>query len=133
MRSYPRNSPQAMARIVTIMMACDTTIDDREIERLSTLRVYEQLGISSQDFALVLRDYFRDLQDEHHNRERSNHAVPPHLLQALEAVTDPDKQHLLADLLLKMAHADGELVKPESRLLRAMLAAWSIEDDRARA
>ena len=45
MRSYPHDSPQAAARIVTLAMLADGAVSGAEIDALDRSGVHQQLGL----------------------------------------------------------------------------------------
>ena len=51
MRSYPRNSPQAAARIVALAMLADGDLTRTELDALDQLDAHEQLGLDRAHFA----------------------------------------------------------------------------------
>ena len=50
MKSYPINSPEAQARILTLCLIADSDIDPSELDELNLSLVYEALNISPQGF-----------------------------------------------------------------------------------
>ena len=50
MRSYPTDSPQAAARIVTLAMLADGAVCRAEVDALERSGVHEQLGLHAATF-----------------------------------------------------------------------------------
>jgi hypothetical protein len=46
MKAYAKNSPEAISRILAMMMITDAKLDDREIEIMDQLRILDIIGIS---------------------------------------------------------------------------------------
>ena len=63
MRSYPHNSPEAMARIVSMCIMADSDIDASEFSELQPA-FYEAIGITQPEFMRVLAHYLEDVVAE---------------------------------------------------------------------
>ena len=61
MRSYPRNSPQAAARILALAMLSDGHLTMRELDVLDRLNAPAQLGLGRADLHAVLHGFCDDL------------------------------------------------------------------------
>ena len=61
MRSYPRNSPEAAARIVALVLISDGNVCRTEIEALQRLEVERELGLAPGAFAQVVHTLCEDL------------------------------------------------------------------------
>lgn len=61
MRSYPRNSPEAAARIVALLLIADGHVCRSEIEALRQLHVEPALGLAPGAFAQVVHTLCEDL------------------------------------------------------------------------
>jgi hypothetical protein len=64
MQTYTANSPDAMARVVAMMIVTDGHVDDREIAILDRLNAYELIGLSRNDFMRVAKNYCGTLVGE---------------------------------------------------------------------
>jgi len=112
MQNYPTNSPEAMAQLLTALMAADDRIDDAEVEALGMLDAYSRIGIKPPAFADVLRDYFNDT-DSGNGVERIGGRI-----------TDPRLRVLLWDMMVGLAAADEEVNAPEMDFLQRIAALW---------
>ena len=61
MRSYPRNSPEAAARIVALVLISDGHVCRSEIDALQKLQVEQELGLVPGAFAQVVHTLCEDL------------------------------------------------------------------------
>lgn len=61
MRTYPLNSPQAVARIVALTMVADGDIGDAEITWLDRPAAHEQLGLARHELHALLDTFCEDL------------------------------------------------------------------------
>jgi uncharacterized tellurite resistance protein B-like protein len=128
MRNYANNSPEAMACVLTALMAVDERIEDAEIEALATLDACRRIGISPAGFADVLRAYFRDLEADGQGRSMGVGLMPLSesavYTTVVDAVTDPKSRMTLWELMIGLANADGELCPAEYGLLTLVAARW---------
>jgi uncharacterized tellurite resistance protein B-like protein len=120
MRTYPNNSPEALARLLTALMASDDRIEDAQVESLGTLDTYSRLGITPTAFADVLRDYFADLKAADHGP-----SIDPSMDRAvIDCITDDDARMVAWELMVALAHADDELAEAESDFLDRVAQRW---------
>jgi uncharacterized tellurite resistance protein B-like protein len=129
MQTYTPNSPEAMARILAMMIVTDAHVDDREIAILDRLDAYAIIGISRNDFMRVARDYCSQLVGE-----AEEHGETP-LLDAdradriIDCVEVPARRLLVARLLLAVLAADQQQRKSELVLYDHILDRWGISRD----
>lgn len=123
---YAKNSPAAMARVITLMLVSDAEIADNEIDSLDRLGVYRLLGIGRGEFAQVVADYFTELRE---------HAAPGGKLplvdrvrldEALALIEDPHLRTKTAHILVAVAGADGKMASSELTLLGYILDRWEL-------
>ncbi|HEY9101129.1 hypothetical protein [Chitinimonas sp.] len=129
MKRYAANSPEAMARILVVLMMSDGNMDPREIDSLESLHVYEALDISRQGFIEVLHDYCNDLSDEADDTGCIKLVDRQRIDDLLDSVTEPKKQLLVATLALDMAKADRTISDPELAIYTHMLERWHLTLD----
>lgn len=125
MRTYPRNSPEAMARIIALILLADGDLDDGEVEMLDDLGVYDRLGVSRKTFIRVVQEYFEDLlHDDTGDRIRLLDAK--RLDVVLDGVDDDKKRVDLAAMMLSLISADGNMNDAELATLRHVLVHWGL-------
>lgn len=125
MRTYPRNSPEAMARIIALILLADGDLDDGEVEMLDDLGVYDRLGVSRKTFIRVVQEYFEDLlHDDAGDRIRLLDAK--RLDVVLDGVDDDKKRVDLAAMMLSLISADGDMNDAELATLRHVLVHWGL-------
>ncbi|GAB3250796.1 tellurite resistance TerB family protein [Chitinimonas naiadis] len=129
MKRYTANSPEAMARLLVVLMMSDGNLDPREIDSLETLHIYEALDISRQGFIEVLHAYCNDLSDEADELGRIKLVDRQRIDDLLDTVTEPKKQLLVATLALDMAKADRVISEPELAVYSHMLERWHLTLD----
>ena len=128
MRTYPTNSPEALARLVCMAILADGRLDHREIELLDRVPLHRDLGLSREGFIQILLDTCRDLVDEA-EQVRVHLLETARLVRLCDDVTDPDLQRRAAAAALVVAKADGRISAGEQSFLRFLLEHWKIPLD----
>lgn len=131
MRTYPTNSPQALARLVAMAVVADGELDNRETERLSELDIFAKIGIDSPGFYQVLMDLCRDLAGSGQG-EHVSLLAPKRLEQLAAEIDKPELRRLVLSAMLVIAKADGRVSGGEQTLLRYLLERWDIAIDSLR-
>lgn len=130
MRPYATDSPEALARVLAMTMIADAKLDDRELEIMEKLSLYDVLGLGRTTFAEVVQDFCDDLvasggkpggRIDLMDRTRIDAVLAP--------VVDPDKRRLAAQMVVNIAKADGTLHDNELALFRQVLARWDLSLD----
>ncbi|MBX3686634.1 MAG: hypothetical protein KF909_10890 [Rhodocyclaceae bacterium] len=128
MRVYLRNSPQALARLVAMVVVADGRLHDLELKWLDQRGIYDALGINAAGFGEVLLDLCRDVVLE--AEQQRLYLFDPARLKRLAAdVDDPQLQRVVLSAMLVVAKADGRLSAGEQILLRFLLEHWNISVD----
>lgn len=125
MRSYPRNSPQAAARILAVTMMADGHVSKVELETLDKLKAHETLGLSLNELRVVLHHFCDDLQATSANSWGDACKVDQRtLLSMLDEIDEPVlRQHLLK-LCVSLVEADHHVAEGESQVLVAAIDRW---------
>lgn len=126
MRTYPTDSPRALARIVAMAIVSDARLDHRELGRLDELNAYAILGLTRDEFLETVHEYCRDLLTEGGDAERIRLLDPERIDRALGEVTEPRARVLVSGLLLNVCDADGRLQEVELAFLRHVLERWDL-------
>jgi hypothetical protein len=131
MRNYPRNSPQAAARIVALTLLADGHIDKAEIDTLDRVDTALALGLSRRELESVLQTFCEDLLSAAHLTWADTCRVDPTTLAQLMAeIDDPLLQQRLLDLCLALADADAHLAEGEAIVLEAACQHWKLQPGR---
>jgi uncharacterized tellurite resistance protein B-like protein len=137
MKAYGRNSPEAIARVLAMMMITDARLDDREIEIMDELRIFDIVGISRSGFSQVVKDYCDELLASGSKDGRVKLVDKARIDDVIAAVDDPQKRVQTAGMILNIANADGNIHETELAVFRYVLERWgmtleSLERDLAR-
>jgi len=128
MRSYPRNSPQAAARIVALAMLADGSLSKKELDTFDRLSVHTQIGLGKPEFHSVVQTLCEDLLSAAHSSWSEMCRVDPQTLAELMAEIDlPELRRKLIDLCVAVVEADGHVADGESIVLEAGLEHWGLQ------
>jgi len=126
MKHYPRNSPQAVARVLAMMMVTDGKLDPREIEILEELNVYEIVGISRLEFMCVVHDYCSDLLASGNAGGRIKLVDKARIDTVIGPVDDRRTRVLACGMMLNIVNADERISETELAVLRYILDNWCL-------
>ncbi|HRD94928.1 MAG TPA: TerB family tellurite resistance protein [Rubrivivax sp.] len=129
MRSYPRNSPEAAARIVALVLISDGHVCRSEIEALQQRQVEPELGLAPGAFAQVVHTLCEDLLMGAYGSGSMMCSVDDTTLALLLA--EVDEPALRAKVLMLAgvaAEADKHLAEAEAQVVAAMRRQWGRAD-----
>lgn len=122
-RRYPRNSPQAAARILAAALLANGDIKATEWQRLVDTNAIERLGLPGLQWHAVVDDLCHDLLSGA-CRGRECLIDARTLAAWLDEVDDAHQRALVIELCTQVIEADGEVHPGESLVLRAALEHW---------
>lgn len=125
MRTYPINSPEAMARIVCMCMLADSDIDASEFTELQP-GLYEAIGLNREEFASVLSDYLADIVTDAAGT-RINLLQPDRVNTLLDQVTERSNRINTLATALRICKSDNALNNAELALFRHIMQHWQID------
>ncbi|NDY93900.1 TerB family tellurite resistance protein [Ideonella livida] len=125
MHSYPRNSPEAAARLVALALIADGHVCRRETDALAQMHAEAQLGLPPGSLPQALRTLCEDLVLGTRSGGSVLAAIDEPMLAALMAeVDDPGLRRRVISAVAAAADADGHLAEGELRVLGALMRAW---------
>ena len=129
-RSYPLNSPQAAARIVTLAILADGRLGNEEMLMLDYLRAPEQLGLSVSQLDTVVEAFRHDLGvgplADSSNWADACLVDPRTMEQLLAEIDDPALKRKVLRLCVSVVEADGRVHDSESIVLNAAVEQWGL-------
>lgn len=130
MKKYLDNSPEAMARVLIMQMIANANTSVEELDRLEQLDAYRILGIDRKHFIQVLDEYCNDISDEADDGDGHTSLITAERVNdALDCITEPKKQLLVAALSLDIFRADHELSEVEIVIFKHLLQHWHLSLD----
>lgn len=129
MRSYPRNSPEAAARIVALVLISDGHVCSSEFEVLKQLGAERELGLEPQLLPHIVYTLCEELLAGAYGTGSLMGNVDEKALAALMAeISDPSLQRKVLRLCLAAAMADGHLADGETWVVEAARRHWKLYD-----
>jgi len=129
MRTYPANSPKAVARILALGMLIDGVADEAEYALIERDGCLQALGIDSIQVDTVIREFYEDLElGGSMTRTLDQRLTAGDLSRVLAEVTFPFLQQTLLRGMMRIAVADDELSSGEARLIREALVQWTSDE-----
>ncbi len=128
MRTYPKNSPQAAARIVALAMLADGQMCRAEINVLDRLRAHEQLGLHPDELHSVVHSMCNDMLSTAELTWADACQIDPQTLAKLMAeIDDPELRLKVLALCVAVIEADGRVVASEAIVLMAAVEHWGLQ------
>lgn len=125
MRSYPKNSPQAAARIVALVLISDGHVCSAEFETFNQLDGARDLGLEPHDMPGILQTLCEDLLMEGFNGRSILSHVGDGLIASLMAeVDEPQLQGKVLRIAQSVVNADKHLSDGEAAMIDAIYRYW---------
>ncbi len=126
MRSFPRNSPEAAARIVALVLIADGHVCRSEFDVLTQLDAAHELGLPPDGLPRAVQTLCEDLLMGSYSGGSLIAQVDESALAALMAeVDDPLLQAKILTLATAAAQADHHLAEGEALVLEAARRYWA--------
>lgn len=130
MRSYPRNSPQAAARLVALVLIADGNVCHSEFDVFERLDGERELGLPSGSWPGIVQTLCEDLMMGDTGSGSMLGSVDDGALAALMAeVDEPELQRKVLRLAVAAARADRHLADGEELVLAAARRHWGLAED----
>ena len=130
MRSYPRNSPEAAARIVALVLIADGHVCRSEFDVFEQLDGPRELGLQSDGLPRVVQTLCEDLLMGGHGSGSMLGGIDDSALASLMTELDePALQRKVLRLAFAAARADRHLADGESLILAAARRHWGLGEE----
>ena len=126
MRTYPRNSPEAAARIVALVLVSDGHACRSEMAAVDKANAAEELGLGPDAFRTVLQTLCEDLLTGASSGSMLSGVDAQGLRSIMAEVDDEVLQRKILKLSVAVATADAHLAEGESVVLDAALQLWRL-------
>lgn len=129
MRSYPRNSPEAAARIVALVLVADGHVCRSEFDALNQFDATGQLGLDPDGLPRILQTLCEDLlMGDPGSGSMLGSLDDSALASLLAEVDEPVLQRKVLRLAVAAAQGDRHLANGETRVLEAARCRWGINE-----
>ena len=130
MRSYPRNSPEAAARIVALVFIADGHVCRSEFDVFEQLEGPRELGLQADSMRCIVQILCEDLLMGGHGSGSMLGAVDEGAWASLMAeVDDPALQRKVLRLAVAAARADRHVADGEAMVLAVARRYWGVVDE----
>jgi hypothetical protein len=127
MRSYPRNSPHAAARVVALTVLADGHLGHQEIDALQRIDVAGRLDLSQADFMGVLQAVCDDLMaSSHQHWSGIQHLPRTELKQMLDEIDDVGLRLIVMEICAALCECDQNLADAEYEMLCTQADHWDL-------
>jgi hypothetical protein len=127
MKTLPTDSPEALARVLAMVIVTDAELDPRELGMLEQLDAFDRIGLTREQFRATARQYCAELG------ARMGDDRPWLLLsdvmlidEVLRPVQGAAQRLLVARLSAAIITADGRVRDIERLVFDHMLARWGL-------
>lgn len=120
------DSPEALARVVTLLIVADTRLDPRELDMLDQIDAFTRLGLGRAAFMQVARDFCDEIGDRMAQRPWLTLSGLALVEEELARVRDPDKRLCVCRIAAAVITADGRVQDSERRLFDHLLLRWGL-------
>jgi hypothetical protein len=128
MRPYPADSPEAMARLVTIALVADDSVSRDEVDQLDRDEVLMQIGIDRCHFDAIYCEVHEDML-AHGTRLPDGRLVldARTIEDLLDDICSPALQLLMVRTIQAIGHADRIMTGGETALLGMAMRRWNVD------
>lgn len=128
MRSFPRNSPHAAARIVVLTLLADGHLSRTELNALLREEAAADLRLSALRLDALVREVSEDLLATGFGAWSNGQALDQAIVAgALAEIDDPGLRARTLALCLAVAQADGYVSAGEQALLDEAARRWGLD------
>ncbi len=130
MRSYPRNSPEAAARIVALVVIADGHVCRSEFEVFERMAGSRLLGLQPDSLPRIVQTLCEDLLMGDPGGGSLLGAVDDSAMASLKAeVDEPSLQRKVLSLAVAASGADRHLADGETLVLAAARRPWGLDEE----
>ena len=130
MRTYPTDSPQAVARILALILVADGNVSKVELDVIEQVGGYEQVGLERDTMETVLQNFCEDLQQAQDAHWSNASQIDPETLDdLLGEIEDPALRVSLLRLCIAVAAADDHVADGELFVIVSAAAQWGLNHE----
>lgn len=130
MRTYPADSPQAVARILALILVADGNVSKVELDVIEQVGAYAQVGLNRDTMETVLQNFCEDLQQAQDAHWSNACQMDPTTLDdLLGEIEDPALRVSLLRLCIAIAAADDHVADGELFVIVSAAAQWGLNHE----
>lgn len=127
MRTYPRNSPQAAARVVALTVLADGHLGAPEVDALQRIDVAGRLDLSQAEFMGVLQATCDDLMATSHQQWSGIQLLPrAELKRVLDEIDDVGLRLMVLEICAALCECDATVADAEHEMLCTQADHWDL-------
>jgi uncharacterized tellurite resistance protein B-like protein len=126
MKTLPDDSPEALARVLAMMIVTDAELDPRELDMLEQLDAFDRIGITRERFRATAQQYCAELGSRMGDRAWLHLSDVMLIDEILRPVQGTAQRLLVARLCAAIITADGRVHDIERLVFDHMLARWGL-------
>ncbi|MBK9361552.1 MAG: hypothetical protein IPM99_10670 [Rubrivivax sp.] len=126
MKTLPTDSPEALARVLAMMIVTDAELDARELDMLEQLDAFGRIGITREGFRATAQQYCAELGARMGDRAWLQLSDVMLIDEILRPVQGTAQRLLVARLSAAIITADGRVHDIERLVFDHMLARWGL-------
>lgn len=126
MKTLPTDSPEALARVLAMMIVTDAELDPRELDMLEELDAFGRIGIEREGFRATAQQYCAELGARMGDRAWLQLSDVMLIDEILRPVQGAAQLLLVARLCAAIITADGRVHDIERLVFDHMLARWGL-------
>jgi hypothetical protein len=128
MRPYPADSPEAMARLLTLALVADGSVHRDELALLEQNELMTQIGIDKSRFEAVYCEFHEDMWDCAERLADGYLVLAPAVVdRLLDDIRRPALQMMLVRSFLDIGNSDQVLTGAETELLARAMRRWDVD------
>lgn len=128
MRHYPADSPEAMARLVTIALVADDSVSRDEVDHLARDEVLWHIGIDRARFAEIYCEVHEDMQACAERLPDGRLVLDPRTIEGLlDEIRSPALQLQMVRTIQAIGQADRIMTGGETALLGMAMRRWDVD------
>lgn len=114
------------ARAIALAMMADASLHPRELDALDAANLYDELGVTREQFLGIAAECFADAMIDMRDRDRATLLDDALIDRILGDVEDPAHRALAYRACVALLPADGRLNPGELTVLQRMLDRWHL-------
>jgi len=127
MRTFPRNSPQAAARVVALALLADGDVDDTELAAMARIDVAGRLDLAPVELMAIVQSVGHELLTRGDGTWQGVGQLPrAELLTMLDEIDDVGLRLILLQICVALSRSDRRIARGEYEVLCTLADHWDL-------